>query len=237
MGLGANRRFLCKYVGVQVAGDSVRVLVACEFSGVVRDAFRAHGHDAWSCDLLPSESDPQWHILADHDLHLLDVVEQGWDLMIAHPPCTYLCNSGVLRLYKGGKKVNGPDDRRWADMREAARFFIALLNAPIKRICVENPVMHGYAREIVGAGYAQRIQPYHFGADASKGTCLWLKNLPPLKGTAYVAPRVVNGLPRWANQTDSNQNRLGPSPDRWKLRSRTYQGIADAMASQWGELQ
>lgn len=214
----------------------MRVLVACEFSGTVRDAFRARGHDAWSCDLLPSESaEGGYHLEGDVRWWLTpeQIALWHWDLMIAHPPCTYLCNSGVLRLYKGGKKMNGPDEERWAQMRSAALFFKALLNAPIDRICVENPVMHGYAQEIIGAGYTQRIQPYNFGEDASKGTCLWLKNLPPLTKTTYVAPRLVGGLPRWANQTDSNQNRLGPSPDRWKLRSRTYQGIANAMAEQW----
>lgn len=244
MELGADRRDVDRYAVVQGkvecrnhGGACVKVLVACEFSGVVRDAFRRRGHDAWSCDLLPSEADEKWHLVGD----IFDCIEkptfgEPWDLMIAHPPCTYLCNSGVLRLYQGGKKINGRDGWRWREMQRAAQFFVDLLNAPIGRICIENPVMHGYARELVGTNYTQRIQPYHFREDASKGTCLWLKNLPPLRETGYVRPRLVNGLPRWANQTDSNQTRLGPSPDRWKIRSRTYQGIADAMAEQWGSL-
>lgn len=205
----------------------------------MRDAFRARGHDAWSCDLLPSESaEGGYHLEGDVRWLLTPekLSEWEWDLMIAHPPCTYLCNSGVLRLYKGGKKVNGRDEARWIAMEQAALFFLALLNAPIARICVENPVMHGYAQKIISTKYTQRIQPYNFGEDASKGTCLWLKNLPPLSPTQYVKPRLVDGLPRWANQTDSNQNRLGPSPDRGQIRSKTYQGIADAMAEQWGTL-
>jgi hypothetical protein len=216
----------------------MRILVACEFSGVVRDAFVVRGHDAMSCDLLPSErARPDgWdgHYQGDV-LELLNDPSHEFDLMIAHPPCTYLCNSGVLRLYRGGKKINGPDEARWEEMRRAAQFFRALLDAPIERVCVENPVMHGYAQKIIKTSYTQRIQPYNFGEDASKGTCLWLKNLPPLVATSYVEPRLVDGLPRWSNQTDSNQNRLGPSPDRGKIRSRTYQGIADAMAEQWGQ--
>ncbi|HVI70293.1 MAG TPA: hypothetical protein VM656_02260 [Pyrinomonadaceae bacterium] len=137
----------------------MRVLVACEFSGVVRDAFTARGHDAWSCDLLPSER-PGQHIQAEHDLHLFDIITGGaWDLLIAHPPCTFLCNSGVLRLYIGKEK----NLERWELMRRAADFFKALLNAPVPRVAVENPVMHGHAVRLIGQRHSQSIQPFHFG--------------------------------------------------------------------------
>lgn len=196
----------------------MRVLVACEFSGIVREAFAARGHDAWSCDLLPTEQ-PGQHIEGD----VLGVLDGGWDMMIAHPPCTYLCNSGVHWLHRRKD--------RWPLMEKAAKFFRSLLTAPIDRIAVENLVMHKYAIAIVGRKHNQTIQPYEFGHPESKRTCLWLKNLPPLLPTDVLA------LPpgsHWKNQTPSGQNKLGPSEDRWKLRSITYQGIADAMAEQWG---
>lgn len=196
----------------------MRVLVACEFSGVVRDAFAKLGHDAWSCDILPTES-PGNHIQDDVTKHLRD----NWDLMIAHPPCTYLSNSGVHWLHR--------QEGRWKLMEEGALFFKKLLNAPIKKICVENPIMHKYAKEIIGSNQSQTIQPWQFGHDASKSTCLWIKRLPLLQPTNIIKKD------RYANQTPSGQNKLGPSPDRWKLRSVTYQGIADAMAAQWGTLE
>lgn len=197
----------------------MKVLVACEFSGIVRDAFIARGHTAWSCDLLPTESDGGPHIVGD----VRNVLALDWDMMIAHPPCTYLANSGVHWLYR--------QDGRWERMREAARFFRTLLEAPIARIAVENPIMHKYAVEIVGRKHDQTIQPYEFGHPESKRTCLWLKGLPHLV-PIDVLQRPANG--KWQNQTPSGQNRLGPSPDRWKLRSATYRGIAEAMAAQWG---
>lgn len=200
----------------------MKVLVACEYSGVVRDAFIREGHEAISCDLLPSESNLGEHYQGD----ARDIIDDSFDLLIAHPPCTYLCNSGVSWLKK--------DESRWQKLDEAADFFRLFLEAPIPKICVENPVMHRYALErIGGVKQTQSIQPYQFGHDASKKTCLWLKNLPKLESTKYIEPRIVNGLKRWSNQTDSGQNNLGPSENRWKIRSATYEGVAKAMAKQW----
>lgn len=197
----------------------MRVLVACEFSGTVRDAFRKRGHKAWSCDLLACEGDPKYH----HQGDVLKVLDREWDLMIAHPPCTYLCSSGL--------HWNKRRPERAALTEEALVFVQALLAAPIPKIALENPV--GCISSRIRKP-DQTIQPWQFGHDASKATCLWLKNLTPLIPTQLVEPRLVDGKKRWANQTDSGQNRLPPSEDRWALRSLTYQGIADAMAEQWG---
>jgi hypothetical protein len=154
---------------------------------------------------------------------VMDIVNDGWDLMIAHPPCTYLSASGMHWTTRG---------LRDPKLTEGALAFVkVLMEAPIPRIAIENPV------SIISSRIRkpeQIIQPYEFGHDASKRTCLWLKNLPKLKKTQYVAPRMVNGKARWANQTDSGQNRLAPSDDRWKIRSETFMGIATAMADQWG---
>lgn len=213
----------------------MRVAVLCEYSGVVRDAFIAAGHDAISCDLLPTERPgPHYrgsvhHFLCDSRYSL------GFDLIVAHPPCTRLCNSGVLRLYKNGKKENGIDPAKWAEMEAAAHFFKALLYSNAEMVCIENPVPHGYALERIGKKYTQIIQPYNFGEDASKATCLWLKGLPILKNTGYCEPRIVDGKKRWSNQTDSGQNKLPPSETRAKDRAKTYVGIAKAMAEQWGK--
>jgi hypothetical protein len=190
----------------------MKVLIACEFSGTVRDAFAARGHDAWSCDLLPTESAGQ-HYVGD----VRDILYDGWDLMIGHPPCTYLANSGVQWLYRR--------EGRWEQMREGAEFFRMLLNAPIPRIAIENPIMHKYAKEIIGAPPTQTVQPWMFGHGESKATCLWLKNLPALTPTNIVSER------------EQRIWKLPPSTDRWKLRSVTYAGIADAMAEQWGNLE
>lgn len=198
----------------------MRVLIACEYSGAVRDAFRRLGHDAVSCDLLPTDA-PGPHYQGS----VLDILGDGWDLMVAHPPCTYLCSSGL--------HWNGRVPGRAAKSEEALQFVRALMDAPIPRIAIENPV------GMIGSRIRpadQYVQPYQFGHDASKRTGLWLKNLPALAPTGYVAPRIVNGRPRWGNQTDSGQNRLAPSADRWKVRSETYTGIARAMALQWGSL-
>jgi hypothetical protein len=193
----------------------MRVLVACEFSGIVRDAFRAKGHDAWSCDLLPCEADYFYHIQAD----VLDIIDTGWDLMIAHPPCTYLCNSGVRWLYKpDGTK----DHERWAKMEEAALFFWKLLHSGVSKIAVENPIPHKYAIEGIRRKYDQIIQPWQFGHGETKATCLWLKNLRKLGMTKLVAGR------------EARIHKMAKTVDRGKLRSITYQGIADAMAEQWG---
>lgn len=198
----------------------MRVLVACEYSGTVRDAFLRAGHEALSCDLLPTDV-PGPHYQGD----VRDVLGQGWDLMVAHPPCTYLCSSGL----HWNKRVPG----REALTLEAVEFVRLLLEAPIPRIALENPI--GRISTAIRPA-DQYVQPHEYGHDASKRTGLWLKNLPRLVPTSHVPPRLVNGKPRWGNQTDSGQNRLGPSDDRWKLRSETYVGIADAMAAQWGVL-
>jgi len=190
----------------------LKVLIACEFSGTVREAFKARGHDVWSCDLLPTEI-PGQHLQRD----VLEILNEGWDLMIAHPPCTYLAVSGI--------HWNSRRPER-AKLTEAALEFVRkLMDAPIERICVENPV------SVISSRIRkpdQIINPWQFGHDASKKTCLWLKGLSLLKPTDLIIKD------RYANQTASGQNNLSPSPDRWKLRSKTYKGIADAMALQWG---
>lgn len=199
----------------------MRVLVACEFSGRVRDAFAARGHDAWSCDLLPSDRGGQ-HFEED----IRDVLSSPtlrWDLMIAHPDCTYLCSSGLHW------NTRRPDRQKKTDA--ALDFVRMLLDQPIERIALENPI-GCIGTKIRPAD--QIIHPWQFGADASKATCLWLKSLPMLVPTQIIEPRIVGGRRRWSNQTDSGQNRLGPSADRWKLRAETYEGIAAAMAAQWG---
>jgi hypothetical protein len=190
----------------------MRVLVACEFSGAVREAFRRRGHDAWSCDFLPPE------IIGPHyQGDVRQILDAGWDLMIAHPPCQYLAGSGL----HWNKRIPG----RAALTAQALDFVLELMNAPIPRIALENPVGR------INTAYRkpdQIIQPWQFGEDASKATCLWLKGLKPL------VPTNVIRKARYANQTPSGQNKLGPSPDRWKERSRTYPGIAEAIADQWG---
>ena len=193
----------------------MRVLVACEFSGVVREAFRRKGHDAWSCDLLPAEDGSQFHIQGD----CLEVLQDNWDLMIAHPPCTYLCSSGL----HWNKRVLGRDKKT----NEAVEFVRKLLDCDIGKICVENPI--GRLSTAIRKP-DQIIQPWQFGHPESKATCLWLKGLPILKPTKIME----KSGKYWNNQTPSGQNKLAPGPDRWKLRSITYQGIADAMAEQWG---
>lgn len=196
----------------------MRILIACEFSGTVRRAFRHLGHDAWSCDLLPSDDNSPYHIQGD----VASLLNQGWKMLIAFPPCTYLRVSGIHWNNRG---------RGWDETEKALAFVQALMDAPIERIAIENPV--GIISTRIRKP-SQYIQPYQFGHDASKKTCLWLKNLPCLSPTEYVAPRMVNGKSRWSNQTDSGQNKLGPSADRWALRSLTYQGIANAMSQTWG---
>lgn len=191
----------------------MKVLVACEYSGVVRDAFLRRGHDAMSCDLLPTES-PGPHHRGD----VREILHDGWDLMIAHPPCTHLAVSGA-RWFKGKQQ----------EQDEALAFVQALLDAPIPSIALENPV------SIISSRIRkpdQIIQPWQFGHEATKTTCLWLKNLSPLRPTQVVGKgarhvtKSGRSLPKWYN--------LPPSADRWKLRSATFQGIADAMAAQWG---
>ena len=192
-----------------------KVLVCCEFSGRVREAFRKRGLDAWSVDILPAEDGSRYHIEADA-LEYLSQHASEYILMIAHPPCTYLANSGIRWLYerKG----------RWEKMRKSAQFFRFVLNQDIPHIAVENPIPHRYAILEIGRKYDQIIQPYQFGEPYSKATCLWLKNLPPLKPTEII-PK---------SQVSQQVWREPPSSERWKNRSRTYRGIAKAMAEQWG---
>jgi len=196
----------------------MRALIACEYSGVVRDAIneRPEWH-AVSCDLLPTEA-PGDHYLGD----VLDIIDQDWDLMIAHPPCTYLCSSGL--------HWNKRRPERAEQTELALEFVQKLMDAPIPHIAIENPV--GCISTRIRK-YDQAIQPWEFGHNASKKTCLWLKDLPELTPTKLIEPRIVNGKKRWANQTDSGQNNLPPTKDRWKIRSATYTGIASAMAEQW----
>lgn len=200
-----------------------KVLVACEFSAIVREAFKKLGHDAWSCDLLDTEI-PGQHIKGD----VLPLLKERWDLIIAHPPCIYLCNSGVRHLYnhvqsRNGKRAAIYGKERWKKMEEAAAFFNEFKKANSPRICIENPVPHGFARERIGK-YTQIIQPFQFSHGETKKTCLWLINLPKLIPTDIVLGRV----PRVHYEP--------PSLDRWKNRSRTYKGVAAAMAAQWGSL-
>jgi len=196
-----------------------RVLVACEHTGAVRNAFIAAGCDAVSCDLLPSTAG-----LPHYQGDVRDVLALGWDLIVAHPPCTYLSSSGMHWTVRGLR-----DPKLTTD---AIAFAELLWDAPAGATVIENPVGCLSTRSKLGPA-TQIIQPHEYGHDASKRTCLWIKGLPALVPTQHVAPRLVNGRPRWANQTDSGQNRLAPSPDRWALRSATYAGIAHAMAAQW----
>jgi hypothetical protein len=194
----------------------MRVLVACEYSGRVRDAFTKMGHFAMSCDLLPSDA-PGHHYTGS----VLDVIDHEWDLMIAHPPCTYLSNAGARWLY-AGKVLNA---ERFEQGLDAKTFFLTLLNANIPRIAIENPVPSSVFEL---PKYSQTIQPYEFGHPFKKKTCLWLKNLPELIPTNVIPERESTKIPgNWFNKGGK---------DRQKERARTFQGIADAMASQWGGL-
>jgi len=208
----------------------MRVLIACEFSGVVRRAFLDRGHDAWSCDLLPSEDRSNRHITGD----ARDRLNDGWDLlMVAHPPCTRLCNSGVRWLSVP------PPSRTVAEMQAelhaGAALFSAFWCAPIERVAVENPVMHRHAKALI-ANYeppAQIVQPWWFGDPAFKATGLYLRGLPPLTPTNRLTPPApgTEEHRRW-----SRVHRMPESRDRWRERSRTYPGTATAMADQWGGL-
>ena len=191
----------------------MKVLIGCERSGVVRRAFREVGHDAWSCDIEPADDGSEYHLQCD----VLTVLDRGWDLGIFHPPCTRLCNSGVRWL---------AERNLWAEMREGALLFLACLNAAqIPRVCVENPIPHGYALELIGRKYDQTIQPWQFGHGETKATCLWLRGLPKLTPTDIVDGR------------DGRIWKMPPSKERSRLRSQTYPGIAAAMAHQWSNLE
>lgn len=197
----------------------MKILIACEYSGVVREAFAKLGHDATSCDFLPTEQ-PGKHYQGD----VRDVLHHDWDMMIAHPECTYLTNAGVCHLHT--------DPKRWPKLFDAAAFFKELLNAThTPKRAIENPIMHGYAKTLIGGvKQTQVIQPWMFGHMEQKATCLWLRGLDPLKATNNVKAEMML-LPK--NQRE-RLHYLPPGPERWKERSRTFQGIADAMANQWG---
>ena len=195
----------------------MKVLIACEYSGIVRDAFTAKGHDAWSCDMLPTES-PGNHFQGD----VLEHLDKGWDLMIAHPPCTHLAVSGA-RWFTEGKKP-------WSLQEEALDFVRKLLAAPIDKIALENPV------SVISTKIRkpnQIIQPFEYGHDVTKRTCLWLKNLPNLKPTKIVKPDIVLVNGKKMSRMHYESFKL-PSKERSKVRSKFYTGIAQAMAYQWG---
>jgi hypothetical protein len=214
----------------------LNVLVACESSATVRDAFRALGHNAWSCDLLPCDGDPRYHVQGD----VFDLLQFGrpwriprntkWDLLIGHPPCTYMCNSGVRWLTwraRPAMRMNWSEDR-WKKMEDAVIFFSRLYTSDVPYIALENPIMHGHAKRLIGARLgvgnqqqSQIIQPWQFGHGETKATCLWLRNLPKLVPTNVVAGR------------EHRVHKMPPGPDRWKERSKTFVGIAQAMAQQW----
>lgn len=210
--------------------EPLRVLVGCETSGQVRRAFEAMGHDAWSCDLLPADDGSNRHIRGD----VRDVLNDGWDLLaVLHPPCTRLCNSGVrwLSAPPRGKTL----EQMWEDLDAGAALFSACWNAPIPRVCVENPIMHRHAKAKI-ANYAaptQTVQPWWFGDGAFKATSLFLRNLPPLQATNRLVPPKAGTE---EHKAWSAIHRASPGPDRWKLRSKTFDGVAAAMASQWGTL-
>lgn len=214
--------------------EPLRILLACECSGKTRNAMRARGHQCWSVDFEPSEDDSPFHIQGD----MWDVVLFGgpWDMIIAHPTCTYLTNSAEWCYNDVQTKKLDPNKLYGAARREAREEAIAFVKRiwalDIPMIAIENPIGTLSTRMCKPT---QIIQPWMFGDDASKGTCLWLKGLPKLEHTGpIIAPRITaDGKKRWANQTDSGQNKLPPSDDRWKERSRTYDGIANAFADQW----
>lgn len=234
----------------------LNVLIGCECSGVVREAFRALGHDAWSCDLKPAEDNSRFHYRCD----IFRAIRRGgWNMAIFHPPCDYLANCAAWAFpdpdyarypnvgYHQKVKPATLTGKARRDARErATEFFLALWNCGIPHIAIENPIgcMNTHPLLPCVPPGRQIIQPYQFGDDASKATCLWLKGFPPLTGTKYVEPRAVCTScgadavkihPRWSNQTDSGQNRLSPSDDRAAARAVTYPGIARAMAVQWSQ--
>ncbi len=213
-------------------GQRLRVLVACERSGKVREAFRKLGHYAVSCDIEPADDNSKHHFQCDV-LDLLKPVQKSrwlqWDLMIGHPPCTYLCNSGVSWLYNTKlSSITSINTERWAKMKQAVDFFRALWLAPIPFIALENPIPHKHG---IPMKYDQIIQPWMFGHPERKATCLWLRNLPPLVPTRNVKAQML-ARPKAKAQ---RLHWLGPSADRSRIRSETYQGIATAMAEQWSK--
>lgn len=241
----------------------MRVLIGCETSGVIRRAFASKGHEVWSADLLPADDHSAFHITCSNENSIFEIIARGWDLLIIHPTCTYLTNSAAWAFSDGPyhqKILPGTlvGKARRAAREHAITFCRRIVELPIERIAMENPI--GALSSAIRKP-DQIIQPYQFGNDASKATCLWLKNLPTLAPTCFVHPRMIcrcggespykaahkSGCihcgaepamlrPRWSNQTNSGQNKLTPSKSRWKTRSETFPGIADAMADQWGNL-
>jgi len=215
-------------------GAVMNVLVICEESGATRDAFRLRGHNAWSCDILPGEGIyPEFHYIGD-ECWQDDARLKQWDLIIAHPPCTFLANSGVRWLYQGGKRwtdagktrENPPDQARWDNMRKGAHFFIKIWQIkdrhPSVRLAVENPIIHEHAHKFGIPQHTQLIQPWQFGHGETKATCLWLYNLPKLIPTNIVEGRVAR------------VHLMSPGPERGRERGHTYSGISTAFAEQWG---
>lgn len=211
-----------------------RVLIACEYSGIVRRAFTAAGFDAWSCDLLPAEDGSNHHYTGD----VRDILHDGWDLLVvAHPPCTRLCNSGVrwLTTPPPGKSL----EQMWTELDEGADLFSTLWNAPVPRVACENPVMHRHAKERIAnfRPATQSVQPWQYGEWETKRTCLWLRGLPPLEPIypTLADARAAMGLADDAMPI-ARVHRMAPGDDRAKERSRFFPGIARAMAMQWGGL-
>lgn len=208
---------------------ALRILIGCETSGVMRRAFAARGHEVWSCDLLAAEDGSNRHIRGD----IRDHLNEGWDILaVIHPPCTRLCNSGVRWLHNppNGRSLN----EMWAELDEGAALFSACWQAPIPRVAIENPIMHKYARERLPADLPrpQIVQPWWFGEPFFKATGFYLKELPPLRETNRLAPPKpgTEDHKRW-----SAVHRAPPGPDRWRFRSRTFEGVADACADQWSQ--
>ncbi|MFN3612737.1 hypothetical protein, partial [Tepidimonas sp.] len=235
-----------------IRGEAMKVLVACEHTGEVRRAFAARGHEAWSCDLLPATDNHNMHLQGD----VRDVLGMGWDfIMVAHPPCTRLCNSGVRWLDEPPGKLSAEhytvdeiaeyammtrDERlafMWRKLDEGAALFSDLWNAPIPMKCIENPIMHKHAKARITnyRDFAQSVQPWHFGDPETKRTCFWLDGLEPLKPVfnTWDACREVLGLPKGAKPVD-RVHKAPPGPERWKERSKFFPGMAAAMAAQWG---
>lgn len=208
----------------------MRVLIGCETSGIVRRAFAKCGHDVWSCDLLPAEDGSNRHIVCD----IRDILGDGWDLLaVMHPPCTRLCNSGVRWLHV--PPPGRTHTEMWDELRAGAALFSACWNAPVPRIAVENPVMHRHAKALID-NYeqpAQTVQPWWFGDPAFKATSFYLRGLEPLRATDRLTPPAKG---TYAHKSWSAVHRASPGADRWKIRSRTFPGIAAAMAAQWGRI-
>ena len=230
---------------------SLRVLIGCEYSGTVRRAFAMRGHDAWSVDLLPAADRSNKHIVGD----VRDYLNDGWDLlMVAHPPCTRLCNSGVRWLSEPPTRLTaehyskseieafasmGRDERHafmWQMLDEGAELFSTLWNAPIERVAIENPVMHEHAKKRIRnyEDFAQSVQPYQFGHRETKRTCLWLRGLPALTPTTPDLEREYRSLPAEERRKWARVHNASPGASRWAERSKFFEGIADAMGDQWG---